>query len=132
MSDIKKGDWVIHNFQMKQVQEVSDNWYELSDGIIMTSTSYPGVLATTKSKCIANDVRHYYDLLYNEFSCIIRNWPDLNRLFDKYCTEMIDVMNDDEKLDNKYKELRILYDDINTLCKQISNKEIAGIKLFSR
>lgn len=88
------GDWVIHNFEIKQVTRTEKGIVrEVSCGSFSTSSSslddYIRPL-TLKSKRYAESIAYSYKRLRELPGSNSLNWPDINRYFSELCLLAID------------------------------------------
>lgn len=126
------GDWVIHDFAMKQVKSVDGSHYCVSDGAFETSGNLELREATYKTKYLADVCRHYYDKLHQQYGHLIRNWPELNRWFDARCIEMIDSMKDEKAVQALCADTQEFYNQIVQDCESRRDTRIRGLALYTR
>lgn len=136
----KVGDWVIHNYEIKQIMDIhpNGNVHELSTGTMrvssmdLTDDIRP---LTLQAKVLSESFQFYYKKLNELKGSSALNWPDINRYFSKLCLQAID-----EGLSGKkYKEgelnsnLKEALDFYNKVREKIDGySEINGIALFRR
>lgn len=129
MTTFKVGDWVISEFEIKQVMEMQgDRVTELSDGSFRSGGSdlqcHP---LTLRNKNIADNIRHYNQKLHDAPHSIGLNFPDIHRWLSDKCSEAIEAESDDG--------VKVILDEVASMYNQVKEHLnnppiIKGIKLF--
>ncbi len=97
---MKVGDWVIHDYKIKQVKEIKENGVsELSCGYMCVSgMNLETRPLTLRSKVIADNIETYYKKLRDLPGSNALNYPDINRFMSAKCIEAIDAEDNDMRM----------------------------------
>lgn len=145
-NSFKEGDWVFHDFELKQIQEMENGKISrVSDGLFCrsaTSLNDECFLLDMHIKNISDHFKYKWDQLENQFGDNFRiNFSKVSNKFREIwvnaCNEIIENYSDDEKV----KEIKGKYsNEINDFCNSVHNKvqeveehlneKVEGIEIF--
>lgn len=128
--NFKVGDWVIHDYEIKQVIAVEETptnrVTEVSCGYFNTSGNhlicFPLTLA---NKRVADNITTYCDRLREENGSRDLNWPDINRYF---CQKTAEAIEGDA--DKVFEEVNNFVKTVTDSLRDRSSKQTNGLRIF--
>jgi hypothetical protein len=133
MTGFKKGDWCFHEFQLKKIKEAEGgNVKSVTDGFFETSsnslndTCFP---MTLEIKVVSDEFAFWEKRLRDEAK-EIRNWPDLHRELVSRWAITCHMADDNEHVEEKFRELADFCNTILRKCRDIGHEEVEGIRIF--
>jgi hypothetical protein len=133
----QKGDWVIHNYKIKQVTGTEKGVViEVSCGVLTCSSDnlepYLRPL-TLRNKVYAEGIEYYYLMLRNLPNSRNLNWPEINRYFCDLCLKAIDdpkVKYGENEMNQFLQEARDFVSKTREILDE--SQEVNGIQLWKK
>lgn len=131
------GDWVIHNYEIKQIKRMEEGKVvEVTCGSFSTSSSdltYDIRPLTLKTKRYAESIEYYYKELDKLPGSRSLNWPDINRHFSDLCLKAIDDPKEKYQEGEVNKYLQEARDFVQKTRDALSGvQSVNGVDLFRR
>lgn len=125
----KVGDWVINDYEIKQVQKVENGAVtQVSCGNFQKFGSYLECRPLTlRNKNIASTMKYYYDLISKLPGSRGLNFPDINRYLCVKCFEAIDS-GDNAGIERVYSDVKDFFRNIED--RLTDNDTVDGVRIF--